>query len=65
MEQNTFVMKARAAGGPWADLSDGRLRVRFRDDNAGGLPDKSELQDYWRHSYFLDSLRAVAFALHP
>jgi hypothetical protein len=63
MEQNAFVMKTRAAGGPWVDMSDGRLRVRFRDDNAGALPDKSELPDFWRHSYFLDSLRTVAFAL--
>ena len=65
MEQNAFVMKARAAGGPWVDLSGGRLRVRFRDENAGELPDKSELPDFWRHSYFLDSLRTVALALRP
>jgi hypothetical protein len=63
MEQNAFVMKARAAGGPWVDLHDGKLRVRFRDDNAGELPDKSELPNYWRHSYFIDSLRAIALTL--
>jgi hypothetical protein len=65
MDQNAFVMKARAAGGPWVDLSSGRLRVRFRDENNGELPDRSELSDLWRHSYFLDSLRTIALALRP
>jgi hypothetical protein len=65
MEQNAFVMKTRAAGGPWVDLSDGRLRVRFSDENRAQLPDKSELSSLWRHSYFIDSLRSVAVALQP
>lgn len=63
MEQNAFVMEARAGAGPWVDLNNGRLRVRFRDENVGELPDRSELPNFWRHSYFLDSLRTVALAL--
>jgi hypothetical protein len=63
MDQNRFVMKARAGAAPWVDVSNGRLRVRFRDDNAGELPTRSALPEYWRHSYFVDSLRAIAVAL--
>jgi len=63
MEQNRFVMKARAGVAPWVDVTEGRLRVRFREDDAGGLPQRSALPALWRHSYFLDSLRAIALAL--
>jgi len=62
MDQNRFVMKVRG-GGPWVDLDNGKLRVRFRDDNTVTLSKKSELPTLWRHSYFLDSLRAMALAL--
>jgi hypothetical protein len=63
MDQNRFVMKARAGAAPWVDVSNGRLRVRFRDDNSGELPARSALPEFWRHSYFVDSLRAIAVAL--
>jgi hypothetical protein len=63
LEQNSFVMKVRAGAAPWVDVTEGRLRVRFRDDDGGNLPKRSELSEFWRHSYFLDSLRAVALAL--
>jgi len=62
MDQNRFVMKVRG-GGPWVDLDNGKVRVRFRDDNTATLSKKSELPTLWRHSYFLDSLRAMALAL--
>lgn len=62
MDQNRFVMKVRG-GGPWVDLDNGKLRVRFRDDNTATLSKRSELPTLWRHSYFLDSLRAMALAL--
>lgn len=62
MDQNRFVMKVRG-GGPWVDLDNGKIRVRFRDDKTAVLPKKSELPTLWRHSYFLDSLRAMALAL--
>lgn len=63
LEQNRFVMKVRAGAAPWVDVTNGRLRVRFRDDDGGDLPKRSELPEFWRHSYFLDSLRAIALAL--
>jgi len=63
MEQNAFVMKVRAGAAPWVDLSNNRLRVRLRDDDAGNLPEKSELPNFWRHSYFIDSLRTMTVAL--
>jgi hypothetical protein len=63
MEQNRFVMKIRAGAAPWVDVTDGCLRVRFRDDDGGELPKRSELPEYWRHSYFLDSLQKIALTL--
>lgn len=63
MEQNAFVMKARASAGPWVDLSGERLRVRYRDENLGDLPERKELPTLWRHSYFLDALRTIAAEL--
>lgn len=63
MEQNAFVMKVRAGAGPWVDLSNRLLRVRLRDDDADGLPERGDLATFWRHSYFIDSLRTVAVAL--
>jgi hypothetical protein len=63
MGQNAFVMKVRAGAGPWVDLSNRLLRVRLRDDDVNGLPEKGELATFWRHSYFIDSLRTMAFAL--
>jgi len=63
LEQNTFVMKVRAGGAPWVDVSSGRLRVRLQENAPDALPEASELPDFWRHSYFLDSLRTVALAL--
>jgi hypothetical protein len=63
MQQNAFVMKARASAGPWVDVVDGRLRVRYRDENLGDLPEREQLRTFWRHSYFLDALRAVAVDL--
>jgi hypothetical protein len=56
-------MNVRAGTAPWVDLDNGRLRVRFREDDAAVLPKRVELPGYWRHSYFLDSLRAIALAL--
>jgi len=62
MDQNRFVMKARG-GAPWIELRDGKLQVRFREDDALPLPERDKLPDFWLNSYFLDSLRIVASAL--
>jgi len=63
IDQNRYVMKTRNSAAPWIELRDGKLRVRFRDDNAPSLPERDALPDYWIHSYFLDSLRIIASAL--
>ncbi len=63
LEQNRFVMRSRSGAAAWVDVSNARLRVRFREEDAGMLPKRSELPDIWRHSYFLDSLRTIALAL--
>jgi len=63
LEQNAAVMKVRAAAAPWADLRHGELLVRFRDEQSSTLPSGAELPDYWRHAYFIESLRGVALAL--
>ncbi len=63
LDQNRFVMSTRSGAAPWIELTNGRLRVHYQVSGSSSLPSKSELQDYWRHSYFLDSLRAMAQAL--
>lgn len=62
--QNAAVMKARAAAAPWADVREGKLHVRFRDEQVARLPEADELPHYWRHAYFIESLRSVALALN-
>jgi len=61
VEQNAWVM-ANRGGAPWIATSEGRLRVRFRDEE-GALPRRDDLPHLWRFSYFLDSLRLVAASL--
>lgn len=63
LEQNAAIMKARSAAAPWAVIREGKLHVRFRDDQLARLPEAKELPLYWRHAYFIDSLRNVAAAL--
>jgi len=65
MDQNAYVMKARGSAAPWVDVVGGRLRVRYRDENLGDLPERKDLATFWRHSYFLDALRTVALDLRP
>jgi len=57
-KQNRHVMKGRG-GTPWVEEANGRLKVRFRDEQ-GVLPGREEIPLLWRFSYFLDSLRIVA-----
>ncbi len=60
LEQNAAVMKARAAAAPWIVVREGKVVVRFRDENLSRLPEADDLRIYWRHSYFIESLRMVA-----
>jgi hypothetical protein len=61
IEQNKSVMATRG-GAAWIERRDGRLHVRFRDEQ-GGLPTCEDLASLWRFPYFLDSLRCVAATL--
>jgi len=61
IEQNKMVMDARG-GAPWIEKRQGRLHVRFRDEQ-GELPRREDLSKLWRFPYFLDSLRSVAAVL--
>ncbi len=63
LDHNRHVMKQRAGAAPWVDLRDGRLQVRFRDEQMSSLPERKELPSYWRHAYFLGSLRQMASEL--
>jgi hypothetical protein len=63
LEQNAAVMKARSAAAPWALVREGKLHVRFRDEQLTDLPEAQQLPLYWRHAYFIESLRSVALAL--
>jgi hypothetical protein len=62
LAQNQYIMASRGSGAPWAEVRDGRLHVRVRDEN-GYLPKRDELTQLWRFPYFLDSLRQVARAI--
>ena len=62
LEQNRWVMSVRNGSSPWAEVRDGRLHVRFRDET-GRLPERGELRTLWRYPYFIDSLRIVAATL--
>jgi hypothetical protein len=61
IKQNRWVMEYRG-GAPWIERRDGRLHVRFRDEE-GSLPKRTTLSTLWRFPYFLDSLRQVAIAV--
>jgi hypothetical protein len=63
LEQNAAVMKARSAAAPWATVKAGKLHVSFKDERLPRLPKGAELPLYWRHAYFVESLRSVADAL--
>jgi len=63
LDQNAAVMKARAAAAPWATVKEGKVHVSFRDEHLSNLPSGAELPEYWRHAYFIASLRDVAAAI--
>ncbi|RKI73518.1 hypothetical protein D7X55_05135 [Corallococcus sp. AB049A] len=63
LEQNATIMNARGDAAPWARIVDGKLHVNLRDDSSPRSPSGEELPLYWRHAYFIESLRNVASAL--
>lgn len=64
LEWNRLVMSNRGSA-PWARIGEnGRIDVRYRGDEAL-LPSGDELPVLWRNSYFLDSLKVIAYQLEP
>ncbi|RKG53448.1 hypothetical protein D7X30_31260 [Corallococcus sp. AB011P] len=63
LEQNATIMNARGDAAPWARIAEGKLHVNLRDDSSPRSPSGEQLPLYWRHAYFIESLRNVAFAL--
>jgi hypothetical protein len=63
LEHNASLMATRGSAAPWIVLREGRFEVRFRDEHLSALPTRRELPQYWRHPYFLDSLRAMTAEL--
>ena len=64
LDWNTAVMETRGAA-PWVRLGDRRrLDVRYRG-NEPRLPDRDELPELWRNSYFIDALKNVTRQLRP
>jgi hypothetical protein len=63
LAQNAAVMQARSAAAPWAQMRDGKLAVRFRDQPSTRLPAAEAIPGLWRHAYFIESLRFIAAAL--
>ncbi len=63
LDHNRYVMNARSGAAPWIAIRDGRLDVRFRDEQGLPLPKRLELPEYWLHPYFIESLRAMAHAV--
>lgn len=56
---NSAVMHERGNSAPWAEVENGKLKVRRRDES-GALIEWKQVPNIWLHSYFLDSLRLVA-----
>lgn len=63
LEQNHSVMSRRSGSGPWIDLREGKPQVKFQDERPTPPPAGEDLREYWRHPYFIDSLREIAKAL--
>ena len=62
-ERNEAVMRERGGAAPWLSLTNGRLRIRFRGEDAGHLPDGGEIRALWWYPYFIPSLRAILAGL--
>ena len=63
LEWNQVVMAGRGAA-PWVRLTGGEIDVRFRGVESR-MPTGDELPQLWRNSYFIDSLKGIAFQLEP
>jgi hypothetical protein len=62
LEHNAFIMYARNGSQPWARLEGNKVDVRYRDES-GRLISAGELADYWRNTYFINSLKTITSTL--
>lgn len=62
LEHNREVMDARDGSQPWVRLERGKLDVRYRDETESLWP-RERLQDGWRSTYFINSLKNVIMQL--
>jgi hypothetical protein len=61
IDWNREVMAARGSAA-WVKLTNGTLDVRYRSSETE-LPTGNELAELWRNTYFIDTLKDVAFQL--
>lgn len=59
VEMNTEVMQMRNGSTAWLTVDDGRLRVRMADETEELYP-RTEVEDLWRSTYFINSLWVIA-----
>jgi hypothetical protein len=62
LEHNAFIMYARNGSQPWARLEGAKVDVRYRDESGHLIP-ATELPDYWRNTYFINSLKTITSTL--
>ena len=61
LDWNREVMASRGSAA-WVKLTNGKLDVRYRSSETE-LPTGNDLAELWRNTYFIDTLRDVAFQL--
>jgi hypothetical protein len=59
---NASVMQRREGSAAWIVIERDRIRVRLADERTD-LPSVAEAEDYWRSTYFINSLWRVSRAV--
>ncbi len=58
VDLNTRIMEDRNQGAPWVKITNGTIRVDYRD-RTGGLPGGREAANLWLHDYYLTPLASL------
>lgn len=64
LAHNTFVMNERHKAEPWLRVENGKLEVLYSDRDSSDLVTRQRLQDWWRHSFYLDPLKVLSDELY-